>query len=187
MVFENRVNWEGELENLRKMGEEGVTMADIARHYGVTRQRIRQVCQKYFPDWTEKCGFAVRQAYREEKYRQKWGLKEDIDLYRVKREKYRGKKANAERLGIEFSIDFGEIDWPTTCPILGIELNYFSEGISENSVSFDRLDPNRGYVSGNVVVLSWRANRIKNNGTAEEHRMIADYLDKIAENPTLDK
>jgi hypothetical protein len=34
-------------------------------------------------------------------------------------------------------------------------------------------------VKGNVEVMSWRANRIKNNGTPEEHRKIANYLEKV--------
>jgi hypothetical protein len=92
------------------------------------------------------------------------------------REKFRAKKANAIRVGIEFTIEFGELTFPTHCPILGIELDYFSEQRTENTVSFDKINPTTGYVSGNVVILSWRANRIKNDGTAEEHRKIADFL-----------
>jgi hypothetical protein len=94
------------------------------------------------------------------------------------REKYRLKKANANRSGKEFTIAFGELDFPTHCPILGIELDYFSEGRQENSPSFDRFDPSKGYVSGNVAVVSWRANRIKNDGTADEHQKIADWMSK---------
>lgn len=186
MPFYKKVDWEEEKETLRSLGEQGVTMADLARKYGVSRQRIKQVTLKLFPDWQNKCGYAARRAYLDEKYKKKWGLKEDTDLYRVQREKFRGKKSNALRSGIPFSIEFGELVWPTHCPILGLEINYFSEGISENSASFDRINPALGYVSGNVQVISWRANRIKNDATVEELRRIAEYLDKQAENSTLD-
>lgn len=33
-----------------------------------------------------------------------------------------------------------------------------------------------GYVPGNVEVISFRANRIKNNGTADEHERIAQWM-----------
>jgi hypothetical protein len=62
--------------------------------------------------------------------------------------------------------------------LLGIELDYFAERTQENSPSFDRVDSSKGYVKGNVIVCSWRANRIKNDGTAEEHRKIYEFLSK---------
>lgn len=34
----------------------------------------------------------------------------------------------------------------------------------------------KGYVKGNITVISNKANRIKNNGTAEEHEAIAKWL-----------
>ena len=62
--------------------------------------------------------------------------------------------------------------------LLGIELDYFAEVRKEASASFDRVDNTKGYIPGNVLVISWRANRIKNDGTAQEHRQIADFIDK---------
>ena len=57
----------------------------------------------------------------------------------------------------------------THCPLLG---HPFSES-GENSPSFDRINPKLGYVKGNVWIVGLRANVIKNDGTAEEHEMIA--------------
>jgi hypothetical protein len=64
------------------------------------------------------------------------------------------------------------------CPVFGLELDWFAEARKENSPSFDRVDPKLGYIKGNVQIISARANRIKNDGTAEEHRLIAAYMDK---------
>jgi hypothetical protein len=47
----------------------------------------------------------------------------------------------------------------------------------DTSPSLDKINPELGYVPGNVAIISYRANRIKNNGTAEEHRLIADWMD----------
>ena len=175
------IDWKEEFPKLLEMGQRGRTYEECARHYGVTRERIRQIFKRFGVD-PATIGIKVRTKRSRDQqardYFTKWGDKTQ-ELYREKRTKYRGKKANAKRLGIEFSVPFSAIDFPTHCPILGIELDYFAEGRQENSVSFDRLDFSKGYVEGNVVVLSWRANRIKNDGTEKEHRLIADYLARI--------
>lgn len=44
------------------------------------------------------------------------------------------------------------------------------------SYSLDRVDNKKGYVPGNVVVMSYKANRLKNDGTAEEHETIAKWM-----------
>ena len=41
--------------------------------------------------------------------------------------------------------------------------------------SLDRADNSRGYVKGNVVVISWRANDLKSNGSADELEAVAAY------------
>ena len=42
----------------------------------------------------------------------------------------------------------------------------------------DRIDNDRGYVKGNVEVISWRANWLKANATPEEMRRMADYYEQ---------
>jgi len=54
------------------------------------------------------------------------------------------------------------------------------DGRRDDSPSIDRLVPNAGYVPSNIIVMSDRANRIKNDGTAEEHRRIARFMDAFA-------
>lgn len=91
------------------------------------------------------------------------------------------KKANSIKAGVPFDLVWEDLAWPTLCPILGIPIDYLSAGGGRNeaSCSFDRHDNTLGYVKGNVSVVSWRGNRIKNDGTAEEHRKVAAYLDKM--------
>lgn len=174
------INWSEQLPVAVAMGKEGKSLVDIGNHFGVSRQRIKQVFQQYKID-PEEVGVKIRtKKSRETKakhYWSKWGDKAQID-YAVKRMKYRNKKANARRTGVEFWIPFSEIEWPTHCPVLGIELEYDPDGRMEYSVSLDRINPAKGYVTGNVVVVSWRANRIKNDGTPEEHQLIADFYKK---------
>ena len=44
-----------------------------------------------------------------------------------------------------------------------------------DSPSLDRIFPESGYTKGNVRVISWRANWIKNNSTIEEIEKL--YID----------
>jgi hypothetical protein len=71
----------------------------------------------------------------------------------------------------------------THCPVLGIELQYGGKRC-DATASIDRVIPSLGYVPGNVVVISDRANRIKNDATLAElealvawmnYRMNSDY------------
>jgi len=85
-------------------------------------------------------------------------------------------RKRAKVFGIPFSIGRDDIKIPKFCPIFGVELIWGDGQPKFNSPSLDRIDPLRGYVQGNVSVISWRANTIKNNGTAEEHRLISEYI-----------
>ena len=178
-MFKETVKWAEELTTIWEMGKGGSTMVEIAEKYGVSRQRMKQITKKYFPTWKEECGFSVKRTKHAALYRRKWGEREYTDLYDSQREKFRNKRSNAIRSGHQWEVAFGDLEWPKNCPILGITINYFSENRVEESPSFDRINNNVGYVKDNVHVISWRANRIKNDGTSNEHRKIADYLDNI--------
>lgn len=176
------VNWKAELDEIKKLGSMGWRMPQLAEKYGVSRQRIKQILLRYIPEWNEMYGAAVAKKERQDSRYAKWGVQEDSELYYSKRQKFRGKKANATRVGQEWSITFGDVEWPTHCPILGIELDYFCDVVKENSVSFDRIDSTKGYIKGNVHIISWRANRIKNNGTLDDLRKLVSYFETLDQN-----
>jgi len=175
--------WTKELPVIKQLGEEGITMIALAEKYGVSRQRIKQVIKKYIPDWETTCGMVVRRDKAEkeynDRYMKKWGVKENTQLYKQQRDRFLSKKHNALATGYSWDVDFSDIQWNTHCPVFGIELDYFATMRQENSPSFDRLDNDKGYERGNIVIMSWRANRIKNNGTLEEHLKIVEYLTKV--------
>lgn len=87
-------------------------------------------------------------------------------------------KGRANKHGLPFTITRQDIQIPAYCPILGIELKH-GGSLSErgSSPSLDKIIPQLGYVLGNIAVISHRANNIKNNATADEHRRIADWMD----------
>jgi hypothetical protein len=81
-------------------------------------------------------------------------------------------KRRAKERNLEFSIDSEDIVIPEYCPILGVKLE---RSILRQSPSVDRIDSSKGYIKGNVRVISHRANTIKNNSTFEELiKLLAD-------------
>ena len=101
--------------------------------------------------------------------------------YENNREKCLLQKARqrARKKSLPFSLTEEDIVIPDTCPVLGIQL-FSGEGVMcDNSPNLDRIIPEKGYVPGNVRVISQRANRIKSNATAEEIRLVWEDLLKI--------
>ena len=99
------------------------------------------------------------------------------------------KDKNARRRGIENKLTLTTIKKllkSDTCYFLGIPLfldliidednNYLSGTAEqeEDSFSIDRIDPRKGYVSGNVVACSFKANQLKEK---YEHSLFSNEID----------
>lgn len=101
------------------------------------------------------------------------------------KEIYRNLKNSAKRRKIPFSLgltDLNELTFPISCPILGIPLRFNKGKAEDDSVSIDRIDSTKGYEAGNIIVISWRANRLKNNANSEELIKISEfYRDRFNE------
>ncbi len=91
---------------------------------------------------------------------------------------WKSAKDRAKKRGLEFNIELSDIVIPEFCPVLGLKLERGTGGMQDNSPSLDRIDSSKGYIKGNVRVISYRANTIKNCGTAEEHRLIAEFIER---------
>lgn len=91
---------------------------------------------------------------------------------------WKSAKSRAKQRGEDFSIELEDIIVPDKCPILGIPLEYHRGVKQDNSYSLDRIDSSKGYVKGNIWAISLRANRIKNDSTPQELRLIADKVEE---------
>jgi hypothetical protein len=163
---------------------EGKTLQQIADIYGCTREWVRQFKVKnlkHLSRYNSGKSVQVReaQAKKSKEFRSKYGRENWYldELGRAQSLAFIRKRQNTKYTGWEFTITKDDIEWPSHCPILGIELDWFSDYRQDNSPSFDRIDCTKGYVPGNVIICSWRANRIKNNGSSEEHYKIAKWLE----------
>ena len=87
----------------------------------------------------------------------------------------------AKELGLPFNLEEPDIVIPEFCPVLGIRLEFPSKSRTDASVSIDRIIPSLGYVKGNIVIVSWRANFIKSDATLEELKRLVEYYSYIAQ------
>lgn len=91
---------------------------------------------------------------------------------------YNRLKSSAKRRHIPFELtiqDLLHLDLPITCPILNIPLIYNRGKADDNSYSIDRIDSTLGYTIDNIIVISLKANKLKNNATKDELKQIADF------------
>jgi len=92
-------------------------------------------------------------------------------------------KQRAKREGIPFNITENDLVWNESCPIFGVDIDYTQNpSLSNNWASVDRIDPSKGYVVGNVRIVSMRANRAKWNLTDDEIVLLYnDALNRLPE------
>jgi hypothetical protein len=69
---------------------------------------------------------------------------------------------------------------PKRCPVLGIKMSVGNRPFAGNSASVDRVNNAKPYRKGNIAIISYRANALKNDGSAEEHRRIAAWMERMA-------
>lgn len=88
-----------------------------------------------------------------------------------------GAKLRAKKKQLPFGIKLSDITIPEYCPVLGIKLErHKGTGPQAQSPSLDRIRPDLGYVPDNILVISHRANMIKQNATKEELEKVLNYV-----------
>ena len=157
--------------------------------YLAHQQEIIARTKKYAEDHVEECRI----------WRQKWYLENqqrvlelrrknyNLDKIRERRKTYPEKhlfqsaKARARRSGVEFEIIEADVIIPEFCPVYGMRLTKEGHARKEHSPSLDRIDPTKGYIRDNIWVISWKANRLKSNASAEDIMKLAVALQELAQ------
>ena len=84
-------------------------------------------------------------------------------------------KTRARKHSRDFNIELSDIILTSSCPVLLIPYDLTGKN-RWLSPSLDRIDNSKGYVKGNVAVMSYRANSLKKDGTIEEFKKILSFL-----------
>ncbi len=118
-------------------------------------------------------------ATRKKRARQKELIANAVNKWEVldpRKEMLRQAEKRARMLGRDFNIDIEDIICPTHCPLSGVELDYHSGQRADNAASLDRVDNSRGYVKGNVRVISLRENMLKRDRSVAEIVRLYKYV-----------
>lgn len=92
-------------------------------------------------------------------------------------------RQSAKLKNLEHNIDETDLPCPEFCPLLGIKIDYTAgNGKTMLKPSVDRIDPTKGYIKGNVEVMSSLANTMKSKATPEQLITFAKNILKRYEN-----
>jgi hypothetical protein len=153
-------------------------------------------------DWYEKNKEQVKEKARQYYHDNKEKVLENVKSYRDAnrpliqqkgKEYYRRKlknrllnaaRARARKYGYDFDLTVDDIIMPKYCPLLGIEMfvTESRKGKKHSSFSLDRIDSSKGYVKGNVWVISMMANSMKSDSNYEDFKKMADNWKQYHEN-----
>lgn len=135
-------------------------------------ESVQAVLAEYRPGLTQAIPLPQPQEDWKEEYKQRMLI---------------GAKRRAKKKNIPFDLTPEDIRVPSVCPVLKIPLrpSVPGTGKNDNAPSLDRIIPGLGYVPGNVLIISWRANHLKRDATAEELKLVADWLAYVNELPPL--
>ena len=103
-------------------------------------------------------------------------IRRHSNLESLKKSLLRSAKGRAKNKNLNFDITLNNFELVDTCPLLNIPLTSNLGMVSDNSYSLDRIDNNKGYIKGNVWVVSERANALKGDASLEELELLVKNL-----------
>lgn len=77
-------------------------------------------------------------------------------------------RAKEKQQPCTITLEYLKSIYTDVCPYLGIPLQYsYNVRANPNAMSIDKINPNLGYVEGNVQIISYKANMMKNDADME--------------------
>lgn len=154
--------------------------AQAKEHY----QKYKDDIQKQNKEYRKKNKDKLReyeQSFERRTFHKQWVKKKRAEdpsrflFYAAKR------RAKLKNIPFDISKEYVASLFPkdNKCPLLKIDLIVNSNKMEDNSPSLDRLYPNKGYIRDNIIIISYKANRIKNDATLEELKELTLSLDNV--------
>jgi len=110
-------------------------------------------------------------------YMKKW-REDNLDVAKARDMKWRADnrlktlifatKQTSKIKGLLHDISIEDLVQVPICPLTGIEIDWTCSGRHLRNPSVDRIDNSKGYVKGNVEIMSCLGNSMKSNATPEQ-------------------
>lgn len=88
-------------------------------------------------------------------------------------------RKRAKEKKLDFNIELLDITIPEICPLLNIPIYVSDVKLGPNSPSLDRIDNTKGYIKGNIIVVSFRANSLKKDACLKELELLVNNLRRV--------
>jgi len=90
------------------------------------------------------------------------------------------RRAIVKQWEFDLSGEYLKSIWPldNKCPVFGIDFFTDLPG-NQNCASLDRIDTTKGYIKGNVCIVSYKANSLKYDGSLHEFKAVLDYMHRL--------
>lgn len=133
-----------------------------------SKQKQREYNKKKYRENPEK----EKERIRKWKEANPEKTKQHINNYRERHPIYyilKRAKDRANKKGLEFNLTEEDIVIPMLCPYLKLPLSFsLGNGYQDTNISLDRIDSSKGYIKGNVEIISVLANKMKANASWEQ-------------------
>lgn len=140
-----------------------------------------QYCDALFTKHTANHLFCTPKCQLESHKKQRTKWSNTFKLKRPANQLMRSAKHRAKKHNLPFDIVETDIIIPENCPVLDIPIKVNVDsgcGGRKDSISLDRIIPEKGYVRGNIQVISHLANSMKSSATPDELLKFADWIYK---------
>jgi hypothetical protein len=158
------------MEHITQLHSEGLNDSQISRKLNIRGSRIN-----YYRFRVLKL-----ETYRP---RREYGSEQD----KLKGYIIRNIKSSARIRGLDFNLSIADIILPTNCPIMDTPLSFKSFlGLTDHNnldqATIDRIDSGKGYVKGNIWIISRLANNMKSCATQDQLITFSKSILKLTEN-----
>lgn len=140
-----------------------------------TKDTGKKVPTLYYRSECKKCSLATvnTDIYSSPEARRKQHAKDPRKVMLIHARR-RAKESN-----LDFNITYDDIIVPELCPLLNIPIHVTKNKVGPHSPTIDRIICEKGYIKGNVQVISHKANCAKNNLTLEELELLIKNLKRV--------
>ena len=149
-----------------EMGYTPTNIQTISHKANCMKQDLNPTQLCLFAEWIKNT-YSYKGIYLED---QEWGL------FGVEGSMLSRAKARAKEKRLLFNLELCDIKIPLLCPVFKTKLTVGVGCVTPTSPSLDRIIPEKGYVKGNIQVMSHKANACKQDATPDELLLFSEWV-----------